>query len=45
MINGHTNGQYLDHPSLDPFWERVEPSARRSTSIRPIRRPLAVLDG
>jgi 2,3-dihydroxybenzoate decarboxylase len=24
MINGHTNGQYLDHPSLIPFWERVE---------------------
>src|SRR5581483_6099258 len=24
MINGHTNGQYLDHPSLEPFWERVE---------------------
>ena len=24
MINGHTNGQYLDHPSLSPFWERVE---------------------
>jgi 2,3-dihydroxybenzoate decarboxylase len=24
MINGHTNGQYLDHPSLYPFWERVE---------------------
>lgn len=24
MINGHTNGQYLDHPSLAPFWERVE---------------------
>jgi len=24
MINGHTNGQYLDHPSLDPFWERAE---------------------
>jgi 2,3-dihydroxybenzoate decarboxylase len=23
MINGHTNGQYLDHPSLDPFWERA----------------------
>jgi 2,3-dihydroxybenzoate decarboxylase len=23
MINGHTNGQYLDHPSLAPFWERV----------------------
>jgi len=24
MINGHTNGQYLDHPSLNPFWERAE---------------------
>ncbi len=24
MINGHTNGQYLDHPSIDPFWERVQ---------------------
>jgi 2,3-dihydroxybenzoate decarboxylase len=24
MINGHTNGQYLDHPSLLPFWERAE---------------------
>ena len=24
MINGHTNGQYLDHPALHPFWERVE---------------------
>jgi 2,3-dihydroxybenzoate decarboxylase len=24
MINGHTNGQYLDHPSLDPFWEGVQ---------------------
>jgi 2,3-dihydroxybenzoate decarboxylase len=24
MINGHTNGQYLDHPSLRPFWERAE---------------------
>src|SRR5580765_7213741 len=23
MINGHTNGQYLDHPSLSPFWERA----------------------
>jgi 2,3-dihydroxybenzoate decarboxylase len=23
MINGHTHGQYLDHPSLDPFWERA----------------------
>jgi len=24
MINGHTNGEYLDHPSLHPFWERTE---------------------
>jgi 2,3-dihydroxybenzoate decarboxylase len=24
MINGHTNGQYLDHSSLAPFWERAE---------------------
>ena len=24
MINGHTNGQYLDHPSLHPFWQRAE---------------------
>jgi 2,3-dihydroxybenzoate decarboxylase len=24
MINGHTNGQYLDDPALHPFWERVE---------------------
>jgi len=24
MINGHTNGQYLDHPALHPFWERAE---------------------
>jgi len=24
MINGHTNGQYLDDPSLFPFWERAE---------------------
>jgi len=24
MINGHTNGQYLDDPALYPFWERAE---------------------
>jgi 2,3-dihydroxybenzoate decarboxylase len=24
MINGHTNGLYLDDRSLDPFWERAE---------------------
>src|SRR5882724_9055772 len=24
MINGHSNGVYLDHPSLYPVWERAE---------------------
>jgi len=24
MINGHTNGQYLDDPALYPLWERAE---------------------
>jgi 2,3-dihydroxybenzoate decarboxylase len=24
MINGHTNGEYLDAPRLYPFWERAE---------------------
>src|ERR1700688_2152959 len=24
LINGHTLGQYLDHASLYPFWERAE---------------------
>jgi 2,3-dihydroxybenzoate decarboxylase len=24
MINGHTNGQYLDDPAVLPFWERAE---------------------
>jgi 2,3-dihydroxybenzoate decarboxylase len=24
MINGHTNGRYLDDGAFDPFWERVE---------------------
>ncbi len=24
MINGHTHGQYLDHPSLHVFWERAD---------------------
>ena len=28
MINGHTNGQYLDHPSLYPFWERARGAGR-----------------
>ena len=24
LINGHTNGEYLDHPKFYPFWERVQ---------------------
>ena len=24
MINGHTHGLYLDHPSVHPLWERAE---------------------
>ncbi len=24
MINGHSNGEYLDHPKFYPFWERAE---------------------
>ena len=24
LINGHTNGEYLDDPKFYPFWERVE---------------------
>jgi len=24
MINGHTNGRYLDDPAFDPFWERAQ---------------------
>jgi 2,3-dihydroxybenzoate decarboxylase len=24
MINGHTNGKYLDDRALDPFWERAQ---------------------
>ena len=24
MINGHSNGQYLDDPALYPFWERAQ---------------------
>ena len=43
MINGHTNGQYLDHPSLYPFWERAQalgradlpPSGRPGDTPRP----------
>lgn len=24
LINGHSNGHYLDEPEMNPFWERVE---------------------
>ncbi|WP_237354002.1 amidohydrolase family protein [Xanthobacter sp. YC-JY1] len=24
MVNGHTNGVYLDDPKYDPFWERMQ---------------------
>jgi 2,3-dihydroxybenzoate decarboxylase len=46
MINGHTNGQYLDHPSLYPFWERVE-ALGATIYIHPTdpTAPFAVLDG
>ena len=36
MINGHTHGQYLDHPALYPFWERAD--ALRRGDLPPSRR-------
>ena len=46
MINGHTNGQYLDHPSLQPFWERAE-ALQATIYIHPTDpiAPAPVLDG
>ena len=46
MINGHTNGQYLDHPSLYPFWERAE-ALQAPIYIHPTDpvTPAPVLDG
>lgn len=46
MINGHTNGQYLDHPSLYPFWERAE-ALGAPVYIHPAdpSAPFAVLEG
>ncbi len=46
MINGHTNGQYLDHPSLAPFWERAE-ALQAAIYIHPTDpvTPAPVLDG
>lgn len=46
MINGHTNGQYLDHPALHPFWERAE-ALGATIYLHPADpvTPAAVLDG
>jgi len=46
MINGHTHGQYLDHPSLYPFWERAE-ALGATIYIHPTDpvTPAPVLDG
>ncbi len=46
MINGHTRGQYLDDPSLAPFWERVE-ALGTVIYIHPTDpvKPAPVLDG
>jgi len=46
MINGHTNGIYLDDPSLAPFWERAEAS-RAVVYLHPADpiRPAGVLAG
>jgi len=46
MVNGHTNGQYLDHPSLHPFWERAE-ALGATIYIHPTDpvAPAPVLDG
>jgi 2,3-dihydroxybenzoate decarboxylase len=46
MINGHTNGRYLDHPSLYPFWERAQ-ELRALIYLHPADpiTPAPVLDG
>lgn len=46
MINGHTNGQYLDDPKLSPFWERAE-ALGAIVYLHPSDpvSPFAVLDG
>ena len=46
MINGHTNGRYLDHASLAPFWERAE-ALGALVYLHPADpvAPFAVLDG
>ncbi len=46
MINGHTNGQYLDHPTLHPFWDRAQ-ALSAAIYIHPTDpvTPSAALDG
>jgi 2,3-dihydroxybenzoate decarboxylase len=46
MVNGHTHGQYLDHPALHPFWERAE-ALGATIYIHPTDplAPAPVLDG
>jgi len=46
MINGHTNGQYLDDPKLYPFWECAE-ALGAIVYLHPADpvSPFAVLDG
>jgi 2,3-dihydroxybenzoate decarboxylase len=46
MINGHTNGQYLDDPALYSFWERAE-ALGATIYIHPTDplAPAPVLDG
>jgi 2,3-dihydroxybenzoate decarboxylase len=46
MINGHTNGLYLDDRSLDPFWERAQ-ALGAVIYIHPTDpvRPMPALDG
>ena len=46
MINGHTNGLYLDHPSLAPFWERAQ-ACNAVVYLHPADpiRPAGALDG
>ena len=35
MINGHTNGRYLDDRALDPFWERAQALDALTICTRP----------
>jgi 2,3-dihydroxybenzoate decarboxylase len=46
MVNGHTNGRYLDDASLHPFWERAE-ALGATIYLHPTDpvRPAPVLDG